>query len=208
MSPELRLIAQDMRLTTRAACVSRVTELVDPLRGCAWFVSVLGVANRVDPPDWWISAGVIRDIIWYGRFGSRFDPAAVKDIDLGFFDPDNLSPSRDHDVEAALRALDSSLVWDAKNQAAVHLWYPGRFGIEVDPFSSASEAVATFPEYCTCVGVRWSPRAGWDVAAPYGLDDLLDGVWRRNPIQVTTREYFARLERKQPLRVWPSVQVL
>ncbi len=186
MSPELRLIAQDMRLTTRAACVSRVTELVDPLRGCAWFVSVLGVANRVDPPDWWISAGVIRDIIWYGRFGSRFDPAAVKDIDLGFFDPDNLSPSRDHDVEAALRALDSSLVWDAKNQAAVHLWYPRRFGIEVDPFSSASEAVATFPEYCTCVGVRWSPRAGWDVAAPYGLDDLLDGVWRRNPIRVTT----------------------
>ena len=90
MSPELRLIAQDTRLTARAACVSRVTELVDPLRGCAWFVSVLGVANRVDPPDWWISAGVIRDIIWYGRFAPRFDPAAVKDIDLGFFDPDNL----------------------------------------------------------------------------------------------------------------------
>ena len=167
-APDVRLIAHDLRLTTRAAGVSRVTELVDALRRCAWFVSVLGVANRVDPPEWWISAGVIRDIVWYGRFGPRFDPEAVKDVDLGFFDADNLSPSCDRDVEAALGALDASLIWDAKNQAAVHLWYPRRFGIEVDPFSSALDAIATFPEYCTCVGIRWSPRAGWDVAAPYG----------------------------------------
>ncbi len=169
---------------------------------------MLGVANRVDPPEWWISAGVIRDIIWYGRFGSRFEHEAVKDIDLIFFDPDNLTPSCDHQVEVALSSLDASLVWDAKNQAAVHLWYPRRFGIAVNPFSSASEAVATFPEYCTCVGIRWSPKAGWDVAAPYGLDDLLDGTWRRNPIRVTIQEYVARLERKQPLRVWTGVRVL
>ncbi len=204
---ELRRIAEDTRLAAGAAGVGRVTELRDALRGCAWFVGAVGVASRVDPPEWWISAGVIRDIVWFGRFGSGFDPGAVKDIDLGFFDIHDLSPSRDHDVETALGALDASLVWDAKNQAAVHLWYPRRFGIDVGPFSAASEAIATFPEYCTCVGIRWTLETGWDVAAPYGLDDLLDGVWRRNPTRVTTEEYRSRLERKRPRLVWPGVRV-
>ncbi len=204
----MHLIAEDIRLTVGAASVGRVTELLDELRGCPWFVSAVGVASRVDPPEWWISAGVIRDIVWFGRFGSGFDPEAVKDIDLGFFDGRNLSASRDREVATALGALDASLVWDAKNQAAVHLWYPRRFGIEVSPLSSAAEAIATFPEYCTCVGIRWTLDTGWDVVAPYGLDDLLNGVWRRNPTRVTTEEYRSRLERKRPLRIWPSVRVL
>jgi uncharacterized protein len=36
--------------------------------------------------------------------------------------------------------------WEAKNQAAVHLWYERRFGQAVGPLTSIAEAVATWPE--------------------------------------------------------------
>ncbi len=32
--------------------------------------------------------------------------------------------------------------------------------------------------------------------------------WRRNPTRVTSEEYRSRLERKRPLRMWPTVRVL
>jgi len=47
-----------------------------------------------------------------------------------------------------------------------------------------------------------------EVLAPFGLDDLLDGVWRRNPARVTDAEWQARLDRKQPARRWPAVNIL
>ena len=102
-------------------------------------------------------------------------PATPRDVDLGFFDPDDLSPERDAEVEAALRERAPDLPWEAKNQAAVHLWYPRRFGFEVPPFRSTAEAVATFPETAACVGVRLLPDDAIAVVAPHGLDDLGPG---------------------------------
>jgi hypothetical protein len=52
-----------------------------------------------------------------------------------------------------------------------------------------------------------------DIAVPLDLDDLLDGVWRRNfglsqTNRVTDAEYDARIERKQPHLRWPAVVVI
>jgi hypothetical protein len=56
--------------------------------------------------------------------------------------------------------------------------------------------------------VRLSVGGGLQVVAPFGLADLLDGVWRRNPARVTTQEYQRRLGRKDPAGRWPGVRVL
>ena len=79
-------------------------------------------------------------------------PAPPRDVDLGFFDGADVSPERDREVEAALRERAPGLPWEAKNQAAVHLWYPARFGMAVEPFGSSADAIATFPE---------TARAAW-----------------------------------------------
>ena len=89
-------------------------------------MQALRAARDVDAPDWLINAGAIRDAVW-DAYHHR--PAAtLRDVDLGFFDGDDLSPQREAEVEAALRACAPGLPWEAKNQAAVHLWYPRRFG--------------------------------------------------------------------------------
>jgi len=187
--------------------VPREDELIAILTATPWFIDVLATAAAVKAPDAWVGAGAIRDLVWDVTFGSGFDPAAIKDVDFVFFDPDDLSPEHDDEVEAALTALDPSIEWDAKNQAAVHLWYPKRFGLTVEPLRSTTDAIATWPEYATCVGARWFD-GGIEIAAPYGLDDLLDGLYRRNPDRVTEEEYERRLARKNPTQRWPGVRVV
>ena len=168
-------------------------------------MEVLHAAADVDAPDWWIGAGVIRDLVWDTRYGPGFDPRRVRDVDVAFFDPDNLDSQRDQDVEAALVARHPWVRWEAKNQAAVHLWYPRRFGLQVEPFRCTLNAIATWPEFATSVAVRLTDD-DIEVAAPFGLDDLLDGIYRRNPRRVTIEEYQRRLARKNPARRWPQVR--
>lgn len=70
------------------------------------------------------------------------------------------------------------------------------------------EAVATWPEYATCVAVRLAHDHRLELLAPYGLNDLLNGVWRRNPRRVSVDEYHRRLARKRPNDRWPGVTVV
>jgi uncharacterized protein len=187
--------------------VARADELERTIRGSAWFMAVLRAARACSPPEWWVGAGAVRDLVWDLREGS-FDPQRIKDVDLVFFDPDDVSPERDLAVERALIARLPHVPWDAKNQAAVHTWYPLRFGRTVEPLASAAEAVATWPETATAVAVRLLDDDRLVVTAPYGLDDLLDGIYRRNPRRATLAEYRKRLAAKRVPTRWPSVRVV
>jgi uncharacterized protein len=171
-----------------------------------WLRRALAAVADSGLPDAWIGAGVLRDVVWGHRSGG-FDPAAVRDIDVAFFDPHDLSRERDRAAERRLAELAPDLPWEAKNQAAVHTWYHRRFGgPPVAAFRSVHEAVATWPETATCVAVRLAPGGGLDVCAPAGLADLLDGVWRRNPVRVTPEESRARLARIAAR--WPGMTVI
>ena len=129
-----------------------------------------------------------------------------RDVDLGFFDPSDLRPTYDRAVEARLRARLPDLPWDAKNQAGVHVWYPAVFGIEVAPFASCADAVSTFPEIATCVGIRLVGDDDLLVVAPYGLDDLFGGTCRHNPTRVSAAFYEQRLAAKDWPARWPNLR--
>jgi uncharacterized protein len=158
----------------------------------------------VGAPDWLICAGAIRDAVWDALHDRS--PAGPRDVDVGFFDPDDLGDDRDRTVEDALRAREPELPWHAKDQAAVHLWYPERFGIDVPPFRSCAEAVATFPETASCVGVRLLPDDDMLVVAPHGLDDLLGGVCRHNATRVPASVYEQRVAEKGWRSRWPRLR--
>ena len=90
----------------------------------------------------------------------------------------------------------------------MHLWYPAKFGYEVEPLGSTADGVATWPETATCVGVRLERDDRITVVAPHGLDDLLGLVLRRNPTRVSVEEYERRLRTKRVTERWPRVRVL
>jgi uncharacterized protein len=183
-----------------------VAALAGRVRAEPWLTHALAAVAASGLPDAWIGAGVIRDVVW-GQLHDGFDPARVRDIDVAFFDPDDLSPARDQEAQRVLVEL-AGLPWEASNQAAVHTWFHEYFGgAPVAPFASVHEAVATWPEPATCVAIRMTP-AGLQVCAPHGLDDLLTGVWRVNPVRVTPEVSRARLARQAVSTRWPGVRVV
>ena len=179
------------------------------IRSSAWMMRVLATVRESGLPDAWVGAGTIRDLVWGQLYGSGFDPGDVRDVDVVFFDPDDLS--RDGDDKATGRLHDAwpQVPWDAHNQAAVHTWYANKFGGgPVRPLSTIADAVATWPETATAVAVRLDPAGQIEINAPLGLSDLLAGVWRRNPRRASLPVSLARLARHRPAQRWPGVQVI
>ena len=185
-------------LPERLACLVRSTP---------WLLEALRAARDVDPPDWLVGGGVLRDLVW-DRLHGRSRPALPRDLDLAFFDRARLDPARDAEVEAALAARLPGAPWDAKNQAAVHIWYGRVFGGTVAPLTSAADGVATWPETATAVAVRLLDDDRNEVVAPCGLEDLFGLVCRRNPRRVSVARYRRRIHDKRIADRWPRVQIL
>jgi N-acetylglutamate synthase-like GNAT family acetyltransferase len=183
---------------------SRLIELV---HSSSMLMRALRAARAVEPPDWLIGAGVIRDLVWDHLHG--FDRTRrPKDVDLVFFDPGSLGSDRERSVLREVTAEAPDICWDVTNQAGVHLWYPQVFGVEVQPLASSPEGVATWPETATAVAIRLLADDSIQVIAPCGLEDLFGLVCRRNPRRVTVEEYQRRVQGKRVAERWPRVLVL
>jgi hypothetical protein len=177
------------------------------LERSAWHRAVLDEIAASGPPDAWLAAGAVRDLVWDEQFAAGFSPAHVKDVDVVYFDTADLDRARERHFAAQLTRARGDLTWDVTNEAAVHLWYPERFGGDVPPYVSIADAVATFPETATAVAAR--RRFGRiEILAPLGLDDLFAGIWRCNPARVTLAEARRRISRKEPTTRWPGVTVI
>jgi hypothetical protein len=180
--------------------------LVTDLTHEPWFNRLLFALGDAALPDAWIGGAVVRDVVW-GRLCGGFDPGTVQNVHVAFFDTSDLSPDRDVAATERLRSLLPGVPWEATNQAAVHTWYHERYGGDpIKPFSSVEEAVATWQETAICLAVR---RLGtFEVLAPIGLEDLMGGVWRRNPRGATREQSRARLEQQRVRERWPAVRVV
>jgi hypothetical protein len=185
----------------------RKQELIKIIHSTPWFMQILEAVRQCDPPDWFVGAGVIRNLVWDHLH--RFQVSTpLADVDVIFFDPKDLRPERDRMIQEQLKALLPYVSWEATNQAAVHLWYEDVFGFPVLPLMSSEEAVGTWPETATSVAVRLLPDDEIRVIAPCGLADLFGMILRRNPRRVTREIFYQRLQTKQILHKWPRVQVI
>ena len=70
------------------------SRLIALIRSSSRLMYALRAARAVDPPDWLIGGGVIRDLVW----DHLHDPprqSAWQDLDLVFFDPASLREERE-----------------------------------------------------------------------------------------------------------------
>ena len=169
------------------------------------------IVEQLALPDWYIGAGAIAQTVWNDAHG--FDPLhGIKDLDVVYHDPTDLSTESEHEVEArltdALAGLGPEV--DATNEARVHTWYEARFGVAIAPYPSTAAAIATWPSTASSVGVRTGDPDGhgpdgFAVCAPFGLDDLLGLVVRPNTVLVTEAVYTAKAARWAA--TWPRLTV-
>ena len=183
-----------------------LNDLEVALRQNRWLEEVLERFDEIGLPDTWLVAGCIAQTIW--NLGCR-QPAefGIKDVDLIYFDEQDLSFEAEIGHETGVRGLFRHLPikLDVKNEARVHLWYEKRFGYPIKPYLSSADAIATFPTTATAVGVRCI-RGQLECCAPFGLDDLFGLVVRPNKRQITRAIYEAKVDRWRA--IWPRLNFL
>ena len=171
-----------------------------------WMMSVLHAVRGLQLADCWAGAGFVRRKVWDHLHGFA-RPTPLDDIDVLYFRPEDISRRGEQNVEAALRRAMPGQPWSAKNQARMHL----RNGDP--PYADTLDAMRHWLETPTCVAVRICPDQGagrdLELAAPYGIDDLLNLTVRPTPAGRRRKQaYRARLENKQWLRTWPKTRAI
>ena len=181
--------------------------LIALARATPWFMQALAHARACRLRAWCVGAGAVRNLVWDALHGHA-TPSALADVDVAYFDPHDLSAERDAALQRQLHAMAPHTPWEVVNQAGVHLWFERHFGHPVAPLQSLQEAVASWPEYVTAVGLWLDDDDHVHVIAPHGLADLFAMVVRRNPVRVSVETYRARVASKRYAQRWPGVTVV
>ncbi len=172
-----------------------------------WLMRALRAVRTVAPPAACIGSGAIRNAVWDALHGYS-EPSFLADVDVPYFNPDDLSEGSEEGYERRLEALEPEFSWDVKNQAAVHLWFHKVFGHEVEPLCSIRDAASTWPETALTVAVGLREDDTIAITAPLGLDDLFAMVVRRNPRRVSAETYKRRIAEKKYTDRWPRVRIV
>jgi len=190
-------------LTTVPGCA----ELERIVRADSPLMDLLCTAREINLPQWRVVAGCIYQSVWNVLTG-RPRGTGINDYDLIYFDSGDLSEGAEKAIERSVqsRLPDFPAPIEVRNQARVHLWFEGYFGIAYSPLRSADEAITRYASATHAVGIRLLQDDQLDVFAPFGLEDILAMVIRPN-YALPNRETHDRKAARAKL-VWPEVTIV
>jgi hypothetical protein len=118
---------------------SQLTVLEASLRRNNALWQIIRSFDEIGLPDCWLVAGAVAQTIWNIALG-RPAHAGIKDADIVYFDPYDLSQEAELKEEIRLRSRFArlGLKLDVKNEARVHLWYEEKFGYPIPPYRSTA----------------------------------------------------------------------
>ncbi|MGR4989090.1 nucleotidyltransferase family protein [Vibrio rotiferianus] len=150
-------------------------------------------------PDCYIAAGFVRNLVW-DHLHQKQNPTPLNDLDVVYFDPNELDEKTYLKYEAQLKALMPELNWQVRNQANMHL----RNGDK--PYQNTLDAMSYWPEKETAVAARLNENNQIECISAFGFTSLFDGHITYNPKRTMTL-FESRVESKDWLITWPQLQV-
>jgi hypothetical protein len=142
----------------------------------------------------------VRNLVW-DRLHHYPENSPLNDIDLVYFNAQDVNPETDREYERQLAARAPDLPWSVKNQARMHLKY-GR-----DPYTSSSDAISYWVEVETSVGVRLTDDSRLELVAPLGIEKLFTYTISANPRHGIPEVLLQRARDKQWTERWPRLTV-
>ena len=157
-------------------------------------------------PDWWLTGGALFQTVW-NVLGGRDPMQGIRDYDLFYFDPDDLSADAERDAQDRAESLfaEAAVAVEVHNEARVHLWYEKDFGVPAAPFTSTCDAIDHFVAPTCCFGVTSDSDGELQVYAPHGYEDLFGMRVRPNPLLAPRAAYDAKCSRWR--QEWPTLSV-
>ena len=181
-------------------------ELIAIVRSEDWLMDALRKAKVLEVEDDWIVAGAIYNAVW-NRLIGRPSLQGIRDIDLFYFDPSDLSyEAEDRVIRQGERVFaDGPVPVEIRNQARVHLWFGRHFGFEIEPIKNCRDSISRFASVAYCVGVRLDEKDDVEVFAPYGLADLFS--FRIRPNRFCDNRETHEKKAARALSLWPELSV-
>lgn len=167
--------------------------LVSIIEQDPWMVDILYHVKSLDLNDCWVGAGFVRNKVWNTLH--NIQTTILNDIDVIYFDRNNLDLNRDQEIEDLLKAKNPDVKWSVKNQARMHLRN------DHPPYENCKEALSFWPETATATAVRLTPQNQLELLAPYGLEDLFKLQVRLSP-SASIESFNKRIEEKQWKETW------
>ncbi|MCI5060036.1 MAG: nucleotidyltransferase family protein [Alphaproteobacteria bacterium] len=179
-------------------------DILKIIQASPFHMNALRAVHSLDLPNCWIAAGFVRNYIWDVMHDHK-DMTPLNDVDVIYFDPDNLNEENEKDAEQALFALAPNYPWSVKNQARMHLKN------NEAPYKNIEEALENWCETVTPVGVCLNDENTLSLIAPLGVDDLLNfqchatSNAKQKPQKL--HDYQTRMKEKEWWKLWPKVTV-
>lgn len=171
------------------------------VRSDPWSMEVLRTVGSLRLPDWAIGAGFVRALVWDRLSGQG--RTRLEDVDVLFFDPDDISKDREEGLRQKLLDKRPEVPWSVKNQARMHTRN------RTKAYRNTEDAMRYWLETPTAVAVRLGSDGRLAVLAPYGLDDLFRMIIRPTPkARLRMDQFESRLSQKPWLRIWPDLKVI
>jgi len=163
-------------------------------------VKALKSARQLGLPQCYLAAGFVRNLVW-DHLHDKAVSTPLNDIDVIYFDSNEVDPNRHLAYEAILTQQMPELNWQVRNQAKMHQ----RNGDQ--PYSSVLDAMSYWPEKETAVGIRILTNGQYECISAFGFASLFQ-------LQITynskrDRSVFnQRLKAKQWLQQWPKLMLV
>lgn len=179
-------------------------DIIQLVKEDRWMMDILQTAKQLQLSDWWVCAGFVRSKIWDTLHGFE-ERTPFPDIDVVYFDAKNIDESEEKKYEQQLLHMSPNVPWSVKNEARMHIIS------NMPPFSSSVDAISKFPETATALGLKLNEQDEIVLAAPWGVQDVINLEIRPTPYYETTKEYAniyeERVSKKKWKEKWSKVKV-
>ncbi|REJ05781.1 nucleotidyltransferase family protein [Halobacillus trueperi] len=184
----------------------REKQLVEVIDEWTPYVRPLFDAPPSSGIEYWVGAGVITQSVWNHQFGYSAD-YGIGDADILYFDASGtLEEEKNLEEQWNDDFVDLPFSIDVTNEALVHLWYEKKFNQTIKPYTSVQDAIDTWPTTASSVGVKRRKNGDYKVYAPFGLEDLFQGIIRPNKRLIPEEVYWNKAEKWK--KRWPELTIL
>ena len=137
-------------------------------------MKMLDFIDSLKLPNYYIAAGAIFQTVWNYYDGKPLN-TGIKDIDIIYFQPDDLSVEIDLKYYKIIDEFSKSLGYnfeiDVSNEARMHIWKKKNYNIEIIPYKNAEEAISRWIATVHAIGLT-KENGILKLYSPYGLSDI------------------------------------
>lgn len=165
---------------------NQTNKLISILKKNKEIICILNFLESNNIPNFYLVAGTIFQTVW-NYLDNKPINHNIKDIDIFYYDPINLSKEYEEKLEAKIKKYLSqnniNLEIDIHNEARVHLWKKSNENPNVDYYENTEDTIRRLISTIQAIGVTKTNKK-IKVYAPYGLSDIFSKTIR--PVKFST----------------------